>query len=80
MREIADRLGTKYVSLPVGLVRGALWVLRKLHLTQYGPEQVDFLRYRPVLDNRRLKEEFGYTPKKTSREAFEHYAQARGLM
>lgn len=77
MREIADRLGTKYVSLPVGLVRGALWVLRKLHLTQYGPEQVDFLRYRPVLDNRRLKEEFGYVPRKTTAEAFDAFVEGR---
>jgi UDP-glucose 4-epimerase len=41
---------------------------------------VNFLQYRPVLANRRLKEEFGYTPLKTSREAFVYYAESRGLM
>jgi superfamily I DNA/RNA helicase len=50
-----------------------LAVLKKLHLTQYGPEQVDFLRYRPVLDNRRLKQEFGYVPRKTSSEVFDFW-------
>ena len=32
-----------------------------------------FLRYRPVLDNRRLKREFGYQPRYSSREVFELY-------
>jgi hypothetical protein len=36
---------------PPGLLQSALWLLKKLGLTQYGPEQIDFLRYRPVLDN-----------------------------
>ena len=35
-------------------------------LTAYGPEQTKFLQYRPVLDNTRLKEVFGYTPAYTS--------------
>ena len=54
-----------------------LALLKPLGLTQYGPEQVNFLRYRPVLDNRRLKEEFGYVPKKTSAEVFAFYLAAR---
>ncbi|MDJ0923326.1 MAG: SDR family oxidoreductase [Acidimicrobiia bacterium] len=75
---IAHRLGKRTVTLPVSLVRGVLRVLRLLRLTQYGPEQVDFLRYRPVLDNTRLKETFGYVPQKTSREAFDLFAEGRG--
>ena len=59
--------------LPAGLVGVALSILKRLGLTQYGPEQVNFLRYRPVLDNRRLKEEFGYVPRKTSAEVFEFW-------
>jgi UDP-glucose 4-epimerase len=54
-------------------------VLKALHLTQYGPEQLNFLRYRPVLANRRLKEEFGYVPRKTSVEVFEFWRAARKL-
>jgi UDP-glucose 4-epimerase len=38
---------------------------------------VNFLRYRPVLANRRLKEVFGYVPQKTSAEVFEFYLAAR---
>ena len=58
---------------------GALSVLLNLYLLRigYGPEQIDFLRYRPVLDNRRLKEVFGYVPMKTSAEAFHVFAEAQ---
>jgi UDP-glucose 4-epimerase len=77
VREIAARLGKRHLVLPVGLVRGVLSVMRKLGVTQYGPEQVDFLRYRPVLDNTRLKREFGYTPEKTTAETFEVFVEGR---
>ncbi len=73
MKEIAGLMDKPYVPLPVGLVRAALWMLNKLGLSQYGPEQVNFLRYRPVLSNRRLKEEFGYILQKTTRQVFEYY-------
>ncbi|MDF1562145.1 MAG: SDR family oxidoreductase [Deltaproteobacteria bacterium] len=77
MRELARMMGKPYLPLPVGLVRSALWVMKRLGRTQYGPEQVDFLRYRPVLSNARLKRDFPYTPRKTSREVFEHFLEAR---
>ncbi len=73
-REIAERLGKPYLPLPARLISSALRVMRRLGRSPYGPEQVNFLRYRPVLSNRALKQRFGYTPKKTSREAFEVYA------
>jgi len=75
--EIAERLGKTCRVLPAGLLKTALWVLKKLNLTQYGPEQLDFLRYRPVLLNTRLKEVFGYTPKLTSAQVFDLYRNAR---
>lgn len=79
MPEIARRLGKRYLPLPAWLLRAALGVLHPLRLSQYGPEQVDFLRYRPVLSNARLKQEFGYSPQLSSTEVFEQYCNARGL-
>jgi UDP-glucose 4-epimerase len=76
IHEIAARLGKRCLVLPAGVLQAALWLLKKFHLTQYGPEQLDFLRYRPVLDNRRLKEEFGYVPKLSSAEVFELWRTA----
>lgn len=77
IHEIAQRLGKQCVQLPAWLLRTALSVLKPLGLTQYGPEQLDFLRYRPVLLNTRLKTVFGYTPTYTSAEVFDIYRQAR---
>lgn len=77
--EIAKRLGRRCVHIPAGVLRAALAVLHALRLSRYGPEQVNFLRYRPVLANRRLKEEFGYRPQKTSAEVFELFRRSHGL-
>ncbi len=77
MREIAEMLGKPFVVLPPRAVGNALSVMKRIGLSQYGPEQVRFLRYRPVLANERLKEEFGYIPHKTSREVFEYYLANR---
>ena len=73
LAEIADRIGKPLISVPAWLIRGALAILHPLGLAQYGPEQVDFLRYRPVLSNDRLKCEFGYELRMTSQEAFDYY-------
>jgi len=75
--DIAAALGKRVVRLPAWLLRGALGLLHPLGLTRYGPEQVDFLRYRPVLDNRRLKRVFGFTPRLSSREAFAQWMTGR---
>jgi UDP-glucose 4-epimerase len=79
MKEIAALLKKPYVALPVQLVRIAYWILKRLRLTQYGPEQVNFLRYRPVLSNQKLKEDFGYVPQKTTRQVFEYYLKANAM-
>ncbi|WP_426414607.1 SDR family oxidoreductase [Aestuariirhabdus sp. LZHN29] len=77
MAQLAIRLGKPYLPLPSWLIRGALSVLKPLGLNQYGPEQVKFISYRPVLDNQRLKAEFGYTPRYTSEQAFDAYLECR---
>ncbi len=83
LREIAGILGKPMRVLPGRVLEGALAIGRRFRMTRYGPEQVDFLRYRPVLANRRLKEEFGYAPRKTTAEVFAYFveqARARGAL
>lgn len=77
IHEIAAALGKPTRMLPAFVIRQALEIGQFFHLSRYGPEQLDFLRYRPVLDNRRLKEVFGYTPQKSSAEAFRIFAEAQ---
>lgn len=76
LREIADCLGKPLLELPAPVLWGALAIGRALGVSRYGPEQLEFLRWRPVLDNRRLKGEFGFVPTKTSAEAFGLFAAA----
>jgi UDP-glucose 4-epimerase len=77
LKEMARIMAKPYVALPPRLIKGVLWVMKQLGATPYGPEQVNFLRYRPVLCNRRLKEVFGYTPQKTTRDVFEFFLECR---
>jgi UDP-glucose 4-epimerase len=71
--ERAQMLQKKSIKIPVIALKAALWGLKKLGLTQYGPEQTLFLQYRPVLDNTKLKETFKFTPSKNSKQVFEYY-------
>jgi UDP-glucose 4-epimerase len=71
VREIAEALGKRTLVVPERVLRAGLAVASRLRLSPYGPEQTKFLQYRPVLDNTRLKRDFGYTPSRTSREAFD---------
>lgn len=77
IREIARRLDKPVRELPAFLLKAALATGHALGISRYGPEQLDFLRYRPVLRNTALKNRFGYHPRKTSIEAFEAFIAAR---
>jgi len=76
-RDIASLLGKPYLPIPAFLVKAILAVFKPLNLSQYGPEQVKFLMYRPVLLNSKLKEVFGYIPSYTSKEAFIAWMEAQ---
>ncbi len=73
--EIATALNKPLLTLPAWLLRAALHIGQRLKLTRYSAEQVDFLRYRPVLSNQALKQEFGYTPALSSRATFDYFIQ-----
>ena len=75
--EIARLLGKPFLPLPGALLAGVLGALHAAKLSSRGAEQADFLRYRPVLCNEALKRDFGFTPRFTSAECFEHYRQMR---
>lgn len=77
--DLAAKLGKPVLRLPAGALKAALAVARPLGLTQYGPEQVRFLQFRPVLANDRLKSVFGYTPELSSTEVFELWQKDAGL-
>ncbi|TDE39748.1 SDR family oxidoreductase [Antarcticimicrobium sediminis] len=77
--DIARRLGKPVLRLPAWSLKVALTIAHPLRLSRYGPEQVRFLQYRPVLANDALKQDFGYIPEKTSAETFEVWKSWAGL-
>lgn len=77
--ELAQSLGKSVLRLPAWALKAALTFARPIGLSRYGPEQVRFLQYRPVLDNTALKNAFGYTPERNSAEVFELWRKAAGL-
>ena len=69
--EIGALTGATVLHVSASTLATVLRVGRWLGFTEHGPEQVPYLRHRPVLSNRRLKEEFGFSPTRTSREGIE---------
>lgn len=77
--DFASALNKPVLRLPVWLLKAALAIAKPLGLSRYGPEQVRFLQYRPVLDNTALKTKFGYTPELSSTKVFDLWRKAAGL-
>lgn len=77
LREIARLNGKPFVAIPPGLMKVVLGLLNKLKLTKLGPDNVKFIQFRPVLDNAKLKSEFGYAPRHDARAVFERYRNGR---
>lgn len=77
MPQIARIEHTPVLALPAGLVRGLLRLTRRAGLGRFGPEQVDFVVHRPVLDNTRLRRDFPGLPSKTTREVYEIFRSGR---
>ncbi len=79
LHQLAHHLGKPVLALPAWLLRSALALAKPLGLSRYGPEQVRFLQYRPVLSNAKLLSDFGWQPTKSSVEAFRYFAESQGL-
>ena len=77
--DFSQILGKSVLNIPAWILKTALAIAKPLGLSQYGPEQVRFLQYRPVLDNTKLKQDFGYTPELTSAEVFDLWKKHAGL-
>ncbi len=75
LKTIAKQLNKPYLPLPAWLIQAALTIAKPLGLSQYGPEQVKFIKYRPVLSNQKLKIRFTHQAQYTSIQALNAYAK-----
>lgn len=75
--EIARMLRKKPLPVPAPILYGLTGLLWKLRLSPFPAGILDLIRYPWIADNSRLKREFGYAPRVSSREALASFAAAR---
>ncbi|MEO1435259.1 MAG: NAD-dependent epimerase/dehydratase family protein [Bacteroidota bacterium] len=80
LAEIAAWQGSKVKRFSSRGLKRLFWWLKTLRLSPYGPDQVKFIEFRPVLDNTKLKTVFGYTPEKNSAEVIRFYLNAQNRL
>jgi UDP-glucose 4-epimerase len=73
------RAGRIAVPVPGPVVGPITSLFRQTRLLDFGPEQVRYLNFGRVVDTTRLKKVFGFTPRWTTRQAFDDYVHGRGL-
>lgn len=79
LSQAVRRAGRPTVPLP-GLAMSPLArFFRDARLVDFSPEQLRYLGFGRVLDTTRLREEFGFTPRWTTRQAFDDFVRGRAL-
>lgn len=73
------RAGRIPVPLPGFTVPTAARVFGATRLVDFSPDQMKFLNFGRVLDTTRLKTAFGFTPRWTTRQAFDDYVAGSGV-
>jgi UDP-glucose 4-epimerase len=73
------RAGRVAVPLPSSAVGPLSRVFRGARLVDFSPEQMRLLNFGRVVDNRRLRTQFGFTPRWTTMQAFDDYVRGRAL-
>jgi UDP-glucose 4-epimerase len=72
----AGRIAIPVPGPAVGLVSR---FFRGARLVDFSPEQMRLLNFGRVVDNRRLRTQFGFTPRWTTVQAFDDYVRGRAL-
>ncbi len=76
--ELAQALGKKPLPLPPFLIYPIVELLWSLRLAPFPAGVLDMVRYPWLVDSTRLKTDFGYTPRHSSRQALETYLKGVG--
>ncbi|TDD13934.1 NAD-dependent epimerase/dehydratase family protein [Actinomadura sp. KC06] len=73
--ELAGILGARTVRVPARGVRAALAAAWALHLVPASPGLFDLALQVPLMDTSRARDELGWTPRRTAREAIEEFLE-----
>jgi UDP-glucose 4-epimerase len=73
------RAGRVAVPVPRVALPAAARVLQNARGVDFSNDQIQFLNYGRVVDTTRLKRDFGFSPRWSTRQAFDDYVHGRGL-
>lgn len=73
------RAGRVAVPVPRFGVPAASRFFRGARLVDFSPEQMRFLNFGRVVDTTKLREQFGFTPRWTTQQAFDDFVRGRDL-
>jgi UDP-glucose 4-epimerase len=73
------RAGRIPLAVPEQILAPVSRLFRSTRLVDFGPEQLRYLNFGRVVDTTRLKTIFGFTPRWSTRQAFDDYVNGRGL-
>jgi UDP-glucose 4-epimerase len=73
------RAGRVPIPVPSSAVGPVSSIFRGARLVDFSPEQMRLLNFGRVVDNARLRHQFGFTPRWTTVQAFDDYVRGRAL-
>jgi UDP-glucose 4-epimerase len=73
------RAGRIAVPVPSSAVGPVSRIFRSARLVDFSPEQMRLLNFGRVVDNTRLRTQFGFSPRWTTMQAFDDYVRGRAL-
>jgi UDP-glucose 4-epimerase len=79
LSQAVRRAGRVPLAVPEPAVGTVGRVLAAARVVAFSPEQLRLLDFGQVVDTTRLREEFGFTPRWTTVQAFDDFVAARGL-
>jgi UDP-glucose 4-epimerase len=79
LSQAIHRAGRPVLPLPHPAAPWIGQVLRRFGVADFSPEQIRFLSYGRVLDTTRMRDDLGFTPRYTTREAFDDFVREQGL-
>jgi UDP-glucose 4-epimerase len=78
LSQAARRAGRPTVGVPGPAVSAVGTLIRRTGITDFSPEQLRFLTHGRAVDCTLLREQFGYTPRYTTVEAFDEFVRMQG--
>lgn len=79
LSQCVRKAGRVQVPVPMPVVGAVAGLVRRARRVDFSPEQLRFLQFGRAVDTSRLEQEFGYTPRHTTAQAFDDFVGRRRI-